>query len=1374
RLKRDLRQAQQELRASEEHYRGITETALVGVSISAPDETITFTNRALAEMLGYTHDELTGMSIAQLTTPEEFGLFQERTERRRAGLRDQYETVLYRKDGHPINTLISASPLRDADGQFHSTLAVITDITERKRAERALAWEAGVNAAVAELSRALISPLSLEEMSDLFLEHAKRLTDSVHGFVGYIDPQTGFLLSPTLTRDIWDTCEMPQKTFVFETFKGLWGWVLNQRRPMMTNAPHADARSTGVPEGHIPIERFVSAPALIGENLVGQIALANATRAYTKEDLLLVERLASLYAIAIMRRQAQIDLEQSEEKFRQLAENIREVFWITTPNNDRILYISPAYADVWGGDVADLYARPELWTQAIHPEDRERVIAANVKQVRGDYDEEYRIVRSDGMVRWIRARAFPVRDERGEVYRIAGISEDITERKRAEERLLRYAEEQAALYTVASTISTQLDPDELLSLVLDTVLPVIDSGAGWVLIPGPTLDDTPRVAAWRGVPHAFVEAEASSALKDCTQCAALVATTQTVAGLHPIAECPRLQANQLEWACGKQHIGIPLSAGDEVLGILEIVWNANRPHTDADTALLLAIGRQVGLALRNAQLYQAARQVDRLRVLNELDRELAATLDPETVAEVTLRQIATAIDAQLGMLFLMPVDGRNYPTRLFNLKTGWRGLNLADSVQENPYVQSILQALADNREIVDLSGEDLAAASPGHQHIDAWGPGLALPVWDNEQLAAALLLSSRPGGRPFTDEDRALARAAANRAAQAIRNARLYRASQRRGDRLATLNIITNAAVSSLEIDSVLKRVLELTCDALDVAEGSILLQDPESGTLRFVVTLESTGVDLHGLELQPGQGVAGWVAQHGQALCVNDVAQDPRWYRGIDAQTHFETRSLCCAPLRHQDEVTGVIQVVNKRAGMFTEEDVKLLDSVASIAAVALQNARLYTAARERAEELALLNEIGMALTATLNRAAVVDAALAQIQRLFHAEGVALLQPKADAAGLCFVRAISGKRPLDVTDAVQQGKCAALWALENRQALLIEDARGDAHGPACMEPFLDCEGRALMTVPLLSPKQATGVIEVVSRHEGLYTTNDINTLQAIASTLTVALENAHLYEEVKGLLLERERAQAQLIHAEKMSALGRLVASIAHEINNPLQSVQGCLTLVEEELETDQRQDKMERYLNIATVEIDRISTIVRRMRDFYRPAREGLQSTNLHEVLEGVLALTGKQLQHSQVEVERDWAAALPMVQANADHLKQVFLNLVINAIDAMPAGGTIRISTALEQLDRPDAPSPAPVVRVAFADSGFGMSPETLAHVFEPFFTTKEHGSGLGLSISYGIIQSHNGKISVESQEGKGTTFTIILPVEASAETNTQGSA
>jgi nitrogen-specific signal transduction histidine kinase len=238
---------------------------------------------------------------------------------------------------------------------------------------------------------------------------------------------------------------------------------------------------------------------------------------------------------------------------------------------------------------------------------------------------------------------------------------------------------------------------------------------------------------------------------------------------------------------------------------------------------------------------------------------------------------------------------------------------------------------------------------------------------------------------------------------------------------------------------------------------------------------------------------------------------------------------------------------------------------------------------------------------------------------------------------------------------------------------------------------------------------------------------------------------------------LERRRLQQVLFETEKLAATGRLAASIAHEINNPLEAVQNALYLLGGAVKSDAAEHK---YLEIARNETQRMSRILRQMLGFYRPGTD-LAPVNVNVIIEDAGALVAKRLRQSRITLARDLDAGLPNIRASADQLKQVLLNLFLNAAEAMPDGGTLTVTTRHAAPNERDMPFDS--VRIEVRDTGMGIDEETQARLFEAFFSTKtQKGTGLGLWVSHGIVQGHGGAMKVRSRVGEGTTFIIALPV------------
>jgi PAS domain S-box-containing protein len=267
--------------------------------------------------------------------------------------------------------------------------------------------------------------------------------------------------------------------------------------------------------------------------------------------------------------------------------------------------------------------------------------------------------------------------------------------------------------------------------------------------------------------------------------------------------------------------------------------------------------------------------------------------------------------------------------------------------------------------------------------------------------------------------------------------------------------------------------------------------------------------------------------------------------------------------------------------------------------------------------------------------------------------------------------------------------------------------------------------------------------------------TDGAQVLQEIASIpLRDVSGQPHQVVEIWEDITERVTLQTQLVRAEKLAAIGQLAASIAHEVGNPLQAIQGFLSLFLEQCPPD---IPNERFLKLAEEEIERIVQVLARLRDLYRPRADVLTTVDANDLISGVLLLTGKQLERNHIRVLRELSANLPLIQGVADQLKQVLLNLVLNAAEAMGTSGLLHV----QSYTTGDHGHGRRVI-ISVTDTGYGISPEQLPHIFDGLHTTKERGMGLGLYTSKAIIERHMGRLSVQSQVGEGTTFTIMLPI------------
>ncbi|MEK6652282.1 MAG: ATP-binding protein [Nitrospirota bacterium] len=320
------------------------------------------------------------------------------------------------------------------------------------------------------------------------------------------------------------------------------------------------------------------------------------------------------------------------------------------------------------------------------------------------------------------------------------------------------------------------------------------------------------------------------------------------------------------------------------------------------------------------------------------------------------------------------------------------------------------------------------------------------------------------------------------------------------------------------------------------------------------------------------------------------------------------------------------------------------------------------------------------------------------------------------------------------------------IYRSSNRRPLTLND---NASALPFGEIDKNLDVKNLILIWIRQKGELLGAIRVANKKSGDFSEEDSRILGILANNVSVALENAKLYENLKKQMAELKETQEELVQAAKLAAIGELASNIAHEINNPLTSILGYSELIKEETDIN----NIMRDIEVIEKESLRARDIVHQLLEFSRKRPLEIKEIQINDIMSEVLALAAVPLKDSNIKISKLYGD-IPLIEGDANQLKQVFLNIINNAIFAMQGGGSLGVTTAMTDKDS---------VHIEIRDTGKGIPKEILQRIFEPFFTTKqEKGTGLGLSVSYKIIQSHNGRIDVESEEDRGTKFTIVLPV------------
>jgi signal transduction histidine kinase len=568
-----------------------------------------------------------------------------------------------------------------------------------------------------------------------------------------------------------------------------------------------------------------------------------------------------------------------------------------------------------------------------------------------------------------------------------------------------------------------------------------------------------------------------------------------------------------------------------------------------------------------------------------------------------------------------------------------------------------------------------------------------------------------------------------------------------RYDRLELLYQVGNLLHSTLDPEEALALIVKSAVQLMRASSGSAVLVNPTTGLLEIQAS-HGLPDDAARLKLRVGEGITGWVARTGKPARVADVAADTRY-----VLLRPEVRSELAVPLEVSGEVRGVLNVDSERIDAFSADDQELLEGLALQAARVIHNTWLYEQLRLKARLFESLASVSQTINSKLNLDDALHVITHEACILMHAKMASLMLLDTTRQWLD-LRASQGagdaylhKPRLSVHESLLG------VVVRRKKALQVENVQTSSRYQnvevARREGLV-----ALLSVPLVFDGQAIGALSVYTGQPYSFSNEEIRILSALAELSAIAIEKARLYERVVDI-------EEQLRQNDKLSALGLLAAEVAHEIRNPLTVLKMLYHSLDLKFPPEDPRSKDARVID---QKIEHLNKIVEQILDFARTSDPEMAPVNLNQVIDELGLLVRHKLNHQNVRLVRALQPDLPPASGDAGQLEQAFLNLILNAAEAMPKGGTLTISSSLHP--EPASRATPTHIAVEFKDTGPGMNDEQCNRAFTSFLrTTKANGTGLGLAIVARVIEAHQGHVNIQCRPSEGTTVTILLPLASS---------
>lgn len=791
----------------------------------------------------------------------------------------------------------------------------------------------------------------------------------------------------------------------------------------------------------------------------------------------------------------------------------------------------------------------------------------------------------------------------------------------------------------------------------------------------------------------------------------------------------------------KAWMGVPVVIGQRVIGHLAFVSSRSGVFSAADLKRVTGQVSRLAYAIENAIIFtEAARYLQQFALLNELASTASVGADTNEVARRVMQRLRKTFRTDIAGVLLALADTS---LREFGVEVEETAVNfLAKTKLVKGVVKSGLPIRIGNVTKDKEWGRELS------NKVDIKSL-LVVPLKYRSMVMGALLMGSNESNA-FSLEDEQLLVVIASHLAGMFENVRLHQETRERVRNLTLLHQVVQNVLGLNDIEQIANTVADLMVKRFSYASASVILMD-ENGKRWLAVRkgeMEETGS-----QKRARRGKKPPPASQGLLKADNSPAGDG----GEPHVFELQAASSICVPLKEGDNILGVIEVERNRREAFSENDLLAIEALAGVLSSVVLSALRYQELQVSVRQLHAARETALDIAGDLELHTLLQRVAYRARDLVKARGVelGLLNEAGDAVDIV----VSSTPWFD-----SHGELIPLMAGVAGQVAAIAE-------PIVVDDYNTWNGRinpdkkqafkSALGIPLKFQNQVIGVLILLDDRKGhVFRSEDVQQLELLAPQLSIWIRNARLYKELQERIEAQRRTEGHLIRSAKLAAVGEMAAGVAHELNNPLTAVSGFVELILEELPpgSPQKAD-----LELVLQEAQRAQGVVRRLLDFSRHTENCRESTDINKLSRDVLSLIAHQAHMNKVQLVCELCEDLPKICVDADQIKQVLLNLLNNAVQAMPAGGKLSLTTSHASSGYGEQMNEG--IAISVTDSGEGIPPENLDRIFEPFFTTRPSGTGtgLGLPVSYGIVTDHGGYIDVDSQVNQGSRLTVFLPYD-----------